>query len=819
MSVITGRSHNGSRLGVCLGTALLYAVLVPSGHADTAQAEKYGVSAVLEEIIVTATRRSESLQDTGASVSVLSSEGLATRSIHRFEDIAPFVPAIHIASYQGDTSIFIRGIGTPAIIAGNDSSTATYVDGVYLSRAAAIGPAFLDVERLEVLRGPQGTLYGRNATGGAINIITKGPGAELEGEARLTAGNYDRYQAFGAVGGPLTERLGARLAVQLENRNGYSTLHRPAGSTARDRQDAEDRRDLSARLKIRAELNENVALELAGDYYRADDRANVFHYASAGYADEIPGWTTSREGAQTTPYFLFKNTGRSTAPRSRDIYTDIDFRRDTEIWGLAGTLEWAVREYDLKLIAGYRDTNPGLQNEFDLSDAFVNRYQREEDHWQWSTEILLSSPQAERFSWVAGGYYFREENDIRNDIFGDFWEPILIQGLTDLQNAGVIPAFPIDIPQTTLCCELHLNGMQKTRAWAGYLDLQYEVSDRLSLRLGGRYSWEERDGAQRFELTMENPAPGGEAIRFAPNAALFPGSVSDSRDGVVPDPFGFVVAPVNGPRNFSAFTPKFGIEYRISDTMLSYVSAQKGFKSGGYNIGSSQRDPFEPESIWSYEAGVKSDLAGGRLRLNAAAFHYDYTNLQAQDSIGNQPIIRNVGKAEVQGVELETVALIGAHLRIDGAVTYADATFTRGQLTEPLRPAPLDQPPGTLLRDLDGLRLPRAPKWKFNLGAQVDAPVAGIGDVVLRVDYGWQSKIYYTVFNIDAASEGSYGQLSARIELLPHNARWSIAAYGRNLTDETYFSNMILTGTVYGAEFVGSLGAPRAYGLELSVSL
>src|SRR5690606_16685107 len=142
---------------------------------------------------------------------------------------------------------------------------------------------------------------------------------------------------------------------------------------------------------------------------------------------------------------------------------------------------------------------------------------------------------------------------------------------------------------------------------------------------------------------------------------------------------------------------------------------------------------------------------------NVAAFYYDYTNLQAQDSIGNQPIIRNVGKAKVEGVEVETVALLNSYLRIDGAVTWANAKFTKGQLTEPLRPAPPDQPPGTLLRDLDGLRLPRAPEWKFNVGMQMDLPLASGDDMMFRVDYGWQSWIYYTVFNIDAASEDSYG--------------------------------------------------------------
>jgi len=772
----------------------------------------------LEEITVTATRRSESLQDTGVTVSALSASGLAARSIHAVEDSAAFMPGIHIASYQGDTSIFIRGIGTPAIISGNDSSTATYVDDVYYSRAAAISPAFFDVERLEVLRGPQGTLYGRNATGGAVKVITKGPSEEFEGEARLIYGNYNRVGLFGAVGGPITEKVRARLAVQFEDHEGYSTLLRPAGSALPNEQDANDQHDIAVRFKIEADLSENATFLLTGDYYKADDRASVFHYASAGYADEIADWYSSREGSQAVPYFIFKEPGNISEAASRDVYSDVDHFRKTEIWGLTGNLDWNIGDYNLKVVANYKDTNPTMQNDFDGTDAFVNVYYRAEDHWQWSTEAQLSSPQDKAFSWVAGASYFEEENIISNDIFGDFFELILIQGLTDLQNAGVIPVFPVDIPQTTLCCDLHLNGDQATKAWATYLDMKYTVNDKLTFNFGGRYSREKRDGAQAFHLTVLNPVEGGEPSLFAPNVALFPNAISDGRDGVVPDAFGFVIAPVNGPTTFSAFTPKFAVDYRVDDDMLLYASVQKGFKSGGYNIGSSQRDPFEAENIWSYEAGMKSELADGRVRLNMAAFYYDYSNLQAQDSVGNQPIIRNVGKAKVEGVEIEALAIVNQYFQVDGSVTYANAQFTEGELSEPLRPAPLTQDPGTLIQSLEGLTLPRAPEWKFNIGGQATVPVGEVGDLVLRVDYGWQSKIYYTVFNIDAASQDSYGILNARAELMSSEGKWSLAAYGKNLTDELYFANQILTGTFYGAEFVGSLGAPRTYGLELKVN-
>ncbi|WP_081811399.1 TonB-dependent receptor [Hyphomonas beringensis] len=806
----------GATVSVCAVAIAMNSAMAQEVAGSSAEDTE---SRTLSTVTVTATRREQSIQDTGASVSALDSDAMRIRSVESVEDIADLVPGLQVSSYQGDTSIFIRGIGTPVIVAGADSSTATYLDGVYLSRAAAIGPGFFDVERVEVLRGPQGTLYGRNATGGAVNIITKRPTDEFSGEARLIVGNYDRTQVFAALSGPVTEGVRVRLAVQKEDRSGYTTVHLPRGAlppSQPDRTfDAEDKHDIVARAKVEFDLTPSAMFTLTGDYYEADDRANVFHFASLGYQEEVPNWLGTREGSQTLPYFGIKNSGRISAVASRDIYSAVDYFNKTSVWGLTGRLDWAVGDYDLQVITGYKDTDPDFQNSFDLGDTFNTYIHRSEDHQQWNADFQISSPSEKRFSWIAGGGYFSEENDVQNNIFGDFWEPILIQGLLDLQAANVLPAFPVDIPESTLCCELHLNGSQETEAFNIFVDTSFDLTDTLTLKAGLRYSEEERDGFQNFDLAFLPAVPGGDLVRFAPEVMFFPNAVSDQRDGVQPDPFGFVVAPVEGPATFDATTPKIALEWAPTDDLLVYASAQRGFKSGGYNIGSNQRTPYEPEEIWAYEGGVKAGLLEDRLRFNASAFVYDYTNLQAQDSIANQPIIRNVGKAEVKGAELEFAALLSDVFQIDGAVTYLDATFTEGELTEPLRPAPLSEPPGSTVRNLDGLRLPRAPEWKASFGGQADFS-AFRGDVTLRADYTWQDEIYFTVFNIKAASQDSYGVARARAAYTPANGRYTVALFGENLFDETYFTNQILTGTTYGAEFVGTLGAPRTFGIELS---
>lgn len=788
---------------ICFGLCVLLMVGLGFPGPVVATTTSAGAQNVIEEIIVSATRRTSNIQDTGAAISAASADELQVRSVQQFADIGEFTPGIHIATYQGDASIFIRGIGTPTIIAGNDSSTATYVDGVFYARAAAIAPAFFDVRSVEVLRGPQGTLYGRNATGGAVNIVTNKPTEQWEGYANVSLGNYDSRTYRLAAGGPVTDRIGVRLAVQGQERDGFTDVVRADGSV--DEVESLDNHTIRAHLVW--DVTDVLSLSVIGDYYRSDESSGAFHFASRGYADEYADWYSTREGAQTAAYFAYRAPGRVSPRASRTLFSDADYDSQSDIQGVTTRLDWAAPGVDVALIAGYKRTNPRLRSELDSSDAFVTTYSREEEHWQRSLDLQFTSGAEGAFSWIAGATWFEEKNVISNNVFGNFWEPVLRQGFADLQTAGVLPPFPIVIPESDLCCDLRLSGEQDTEAWAVYFDTTYQINERWRLHFGGRHSSEERDGRQLFDLLY-----GGQ--RFAPNTLFFPNAVSDARDAI-PDPLGLVVGPVRGPAKFDAFTPKLAVDVQLSDDLFLYALVQKGFKTGGYNIGSGQLDAFKPEKIWSYEAGLKSEWFERRLRLNASLFHYEYENLQAQDSVANQPIIRNVGESVVDGLEIEFLARLGLNWQVDGNITWLDAEFTDGELTEPLRPAPLSAAVGSAVTRLDGLRLTRAPEFQGTIGLQYERIIGQGGQLRTRLDYAWQSEIFFTVFNIDAASQESYGVLNAGVSYTNPAETWTISAYGRNLADETYFTNQILTGTVYGAEFVGSLAPPRTYGLGL----
>ena len=240
---------------------------------------RVSADAVLEEMLVTAQRRVTSLQTTAAAITAMNDDMLAARSIEDVQDLGKLSPSMDVSIYQGEAQIYIRGIGYTGLIGGTDSSTAFHLDGIYLSRSSGAVPGFFDLERVEVLRGPQGTLYGRNATGGSVNVISRGPTDTFTSEISATIGSYDHYQLFGAIAGPIAgDTVSARLAVQTESQNGYTDARRQDGRI----DDIEDQQAVTARLSVRVEPTENLTLDLVADYHEADDAGSIWLYFGPG---------------------------------------------------------------------------------------------------------------------------------------------------------------------------------------------------------------------------------------------------------------------------------------------------------------------------------------------------------------------------------------------------------------------------------------------------------------------------------------------------------------------------------------------------------
>jgi iron complex outermembrane receptor protein len=707
----------------------------------------------LEEVIITAQRRSTDLQTTASAVSAYSGSDLTDRSITNIESLGQFNPSMDVALYQGEAQVYIRGIGYSGIIGGTDSSTAMHINGVYMSRSSAAAPGFFDVDRIEVVRGPQGTLYGRNATSGSVNIITKGPTEEFSAEASITVGNFNAYKTFAAISGPLGDSgVRARLAVQKENHDGYTTLIRPVNDPLGLGQatgEAESKDDVTLRLSLEANPIDTLELSLVGDYYEADDSQSVWLYLNRGTA--------------TNPFFqnyLAQNGGALPEPKSRRFGSDLEHQNKPVIWGLTAKADWDIGDYNLTSITAYKKTNPLNRNDLDTTAAFGVDQLREEDHTQFSQEFQLSSPEGEVFEWIVGLYYFEEENDVRNEYFLPFAD----------EQFG--------LPSDPVCCLLQLNGFAETEAFAVFGEISYQISENVDVIIGGRYGNETRGG--KNTVAFKNFIPG-----LLDNFATFEDE------------------------SFNAFTPKIGLNYTVNDDIFVYTSISKGFKSGGFNIGSYQNTPFDPEEIWAYEAGLKADLLDQRLRLNSAIFFYDYTDLQIQDVEAKNTIVRNAANAEITGLELEGTLIVTNNLTMNFGFTYLDAIFVDAMLIDPK-----NQSVG--VQDLSGFLLPRAPEYKVVYGIEYGIMLKNSDHITLRTDWSWQDDTYFSSFNTAELGQESYQWFKARATYENAKGNLKVSLFIDNITDEEVATNGTYNGDIIDSTVTGSLAPPRLYGLEIN---
>ncbi len=719
------------------------AVWAQDNNANTGSSELR-----LEEIQVTAQRRTTDLQATAAAVSAYSGDDLRDKSMNDAESLGQFNASMDVAFYQGEAQIYIRGVGYSGIIGGTDSSTALHLDGVYMSRSSAAVPAFFDVDRVEVVRGPQGTLYGRNATGGSVNVISRKPTEEFSAEYSALFGSYDRQRISGVFSGPLIEdKLLARLAIQKEKRNGYTTIYRPGSDPlglGGAENDIEDKDDIMARLTFEYLVSDDLKVTLAGDYYEADDAGTVWLFVNPGTGTN----PSMRKYLQDRGGFLPEG-------KTRKFGSDLNHFNKPRIWGITNKIDWSMSEdFEMSSLTAYKATRPLNRNDLDTTAAFGVDQLREEDHTQFSQEFQFSYT-GDSIQGVMGLYYFNEENDVRNEYFLPF-----IDGMSD-----------------SVCCLLRLNGSSETTAYAAFGEMTWLLADDIELVVGGRYGKEDRSG--KNDVVFEN----------------FPLTIFNN------------VADLSE-KSFSSFTPKIGINYNYTDDLFFYATVSEGFKSGGYNVGSYQNETFNPEEIIAYEIGMKADFFDQRVRVNTAAFFYDYQDLQIQDVESNNTIVRNAANAETWGLEIEAVGVITSALQIDFAVTLLNSEFKDIALIDPKQP-------GLGLQDLEGNNMPRAPEYKFVLGIQYEIDLGDSGSLMLRGDYSKQDKVYFSAFNLDQLGQDGYDWLKARASYKTNDEHWEIAAFADNITNEVVVTNATFNGDIIDSTVVGNLAPPRTYGLEV----
>jgi len=707
--------------------------LAPLAATDRAWAQT-GSELSVGEIVVTAERRAADLQSVPIAITAMTGDQLDRSGIQSTQDLQVRTPGLVFTTNASYGQPYIRGIGSDFLSAGADPSVAVNVDGVYQTRATAALQDLFDIDRVEVVKGPQGTLYGRNATGGAINIITRDPGSSFEAAGDMLYGNYDKLRLRGVVNVPLVDdRLALRASGYFTRRDGY-TDNLELGKKL------DGEHVWAVRAKLKASLTPDLTITLGGDLTREDSTRNLAPKLNPLY----PAPSLDLLGAEIIddPRTVRNNDANA-----------LDVRRSAA----QATIDWRLGVVNFKSITSYAHTSNSLALDLDATEVNFAHDTLDEKSDAFSQELQFSSSNDTAFSWIVGAYYLHEKAQQHFQVF--------------LSPFAATIAYPVS---------------NKVDAYALFGQGKYKLTDRLGLIAGLRYSHERKRAG--FTNIVTDPAG---IITSVPGGGIFT-TAFDSK------------------ASWKAWTPKFGAEYQLADKVMLYASATRGFKSGGFNLlGSGER--FAPEYVWSYEAGLKSTLLDKRLRLNLAAFHYDYSGLQVNrynpTTGGATTTITNAASASIDGIDADIVAVLARGLELDGGVSILDAKYQNFLSANPDAANPfVDQ-------DLSGNTMPRSPKFTFNLGLQYSLDLIERGTLTLRGETRRQSHIWFDQFNATGVEQGSYMLFNGSISWTSGHDRWRVQLFGRNLTDKLYRQSTIRATSTTGT--LDFWGAPRTYGVEI----
>lgn len=455
-------------------------VVAPADEADTAVTSA--------DIVVTALRRETTLQKTPAAVAAISGADLQLRGISDVQNLAVAVPGVSFGQTVGQAHIAVRGIGSDVVTAGQDPRVAFYQDGVYIARPGAQLGGMFDVDRIEVLKGPQGTLYGRNATGGAVSIVSHRPTEELDGYIRAGYGNYNALTLDGAVSGLVAETLSARIAVHFQHRDGY-------GDNVVTGNDIDDKREVAVRGSFAWRPADGLELLTIADYFRESDKAFGLHF-----------FTRANPNVPVLGIAL----GGTALPNSRDIASDIDPAVRTRSWGISEQISYEMDWATIRSVTAFRKFKGSYLTDIDGTSVQLAYDRLFENAKQFSQELQLDG-KVDRASWLIGALYFNEKNDGAG---------------SEIPINSVVAGGPLSLRQAFLA-----KGDLKTKAFSAYGRITYDATDWLSLTAGGRYNWERKDISDVFQFDFTRPYVPGAPIIPTPG---FPRTTKASFSGFTP---------------------------------------------------------------------------------------------------------------------------------------------------------------------------------------------------------------------------------------------------------------------------------------------
>lgn len=821
----------------------------------------------IEEIVVTAQKRAENVQDVPIAISAFTANALQERAVGSVAQLSAIAPNVSLDAgtpFSGSPSVlsaYIRGIGSDDFAFNIDPGVGIYLDGVYLARTVGANQDLMDVERVEVLKGPQGTLFGRNTIGGAISIVTRDPGREFKIMGDVTTGSYKLFQARGSVDVPITDTLASTLSFGIKSRDGYLkripypdqrannapsfTAFSAAGYDSASREGENDNWNIRGKLKW--DDGGPLKVTLSGDYSRDKGTSAT---TLLGTAEFVPG---NFAGTANLPGTAFDPTG-TTGFLFAGLYNfcigatsaEIAARSAQALCGVAGTqfnpqfqlpsyagvnvdgnpandrLPWDSRYLTSNIDTSYATGNSysrleawglGGTIDFDLSDniALKSITAYRELHWNSGLDADGSPLNFLQLSFTMNQWQFSQELQLLGKALDDKLKYVL--GAYYFEEAGDLHDFvtfgegliQVDGPNDL-----------KTKNYAFFGQLDYRPIDLIGITVGGRYTNEKKqfEGGQQ-ELNGFNYKLFGCADA---NGNIMPGAqfplapVPCQAALSYPDPNNPVRVYVPGVnrKKFSNFSPKVGVQIHPSDDVMLYGSWSKGYKTGGWttrltNPQGNVAPDFDEEKATTWEVGVKSSWLDRRLQLNAAAFTTRYDDIQLNIQIGTSPTIDNAGDARIKGFEVEMVAAPVDGLTINASVGYIDAYYT---FVAPATAAVGGVTPfqaGTLV----GAPLPKTPSWKTNISPRYETKLGNGGSLVFLADWSHASGAWNDSGRNFLLRRPATDLVNASVMYEEPGGHWTLTVGGTNLTDERYLTSG--GANVAAGVFFGTYSRPREW--------
>ncbi len=748
-------------------SGLIVAVITAFGPASYA-------ASILEEVIVTAQKREQSLQNVGIAIDAFSGEGLRNNGSLSMLDISQLSPGLNIRGPFGENGypiITLRGVNTDGFIETLPQSTGVYADGVYLSQSPMLAFRLLDLQRVEVLKGPQGTLYGRNTIAGAVNFIANRPTAEPEGYINIGYGRYQRVNVEAGYGGPLTDTVAGRVAIKSlrQTDSPLTNLNPNVGNGGELDQ-------FSGRASLL--LTPNETIELLVQVHTGRDNSDVWPFSiipagedtdNDGVPDSlcneffVGNVAAAQQNCLAADPFASGNTfnDQDGAPytnnlnaigQHRNIYT-----------GTMAELNWNLGSMQLTSVTAWDEFERRDELDEDAGPTVAIDNVRRSDVEQFSQELRLASNKNTPYTWLLGFYYSTDE----------------LEGDPSFDSGG-------RQDRSTL----------ETETYAIFGQIEYPLANNFTVIVGGRYTQVERE----FDYQTNG---------FFSAPALQAGVKDDFSDG---DSSG-----------------KLGLEWDASDKTMVYASISRGFNAGTYNSQFIDAvvdiDPTTAETMTAYELGVKSSFSDGRLRLEASTYFYDYKNMQVVAVVPRGTIdanvLTNADGANLYGFETQLWAMPTSWLAFNLGISFIESELDNLESPVPgtgaSGPFPWNAPLfGATNIQLEGDSLPNAPEWSFNSTIQITLPINDQLRLVGQANISWEDDIKRDLIDTKALYTEDHWNVDSRISLESTDEKWSVSVWGRNLTDETYITEAYQVAG-FGFYIAGATyNNPRSYGLSAS---